>query len=868
MKAPIDVSLSLIADSFTGQTSLRVAPQPKWNVFMMFSVHTDIGYTASQEECLRILTDNILLAADWCQRRRDLPESERHRWHVEGSLLLDTLAQKDPKNIEKMAGLFRDGLMELDAEYANVHTGVCSAESLIRYLYSSANLERKFGIPVRAASLTDVPSYTWAIPSLLSGAGVHFLSVGQNGLCGGIRNPGYPLFYWEGPDGSKVLTANSNGYARLTIDGLFGKPWAISEKLLELSAQGYPFDAYLFHGLYVDNVKVEHAAHEAILRSIEQWNRTWAYPQLSCSTVEQYGRYMEKKFGDRIPTVRGHWGDDWEDGVASAALEMGINRRNHELLPACETFAAWASSGGLLPAYPMEQFRNAWRNVSMFDEHTWGASTSISQPEGEMARSQWAVKSAFANDAAAQARNLWQEVSGALTQGIPRPAGHWAAVMNPLSWNRTEPVRLNLPPALARIDTLHVIDAKTEKEAPCQRDGLQLVFLASEVPSVGYKLFRIEQGAGNLSPQPKPSDKGTIENEFYRAVVDLRLGGLAGLTDKQLNRELVDTKSGYGLNEYVHDPQGFSAAWRRANGKGGDARRPKEASLVRTAQGPVFSNVVCQTAVEGTPRIQQEMILYRGLKRVDFVNRIEKQVNYKPEMIYYAFPLDLHKPQFTLGLPGATAKIEQDLMNCANRNWFAVEHWVDVRSDQWGATWATVEAPLVCLGGISRRWIPHIPGDQGWLFSLVMGNIWGTNFHAGQGGKVTFRYALTSNAGSLDRVAACRFGAEVSNPLECVYLDQPSDGKLPAGEGCFCSIQPDNVMVQVIKGAEDGRGIIVRLREVAGKPTDARLTFPLLSRFSACSTDLVERDGKLLLPQGTLLKVHVPANGWATLRIR
>ena len=156
---------------------------------------------------------------------------------------------------------------------------------------------------------------------------------------------------------------------------------------------------------------------------------------------------------------------------------------------------------------------------------------------------------------------------------------------------------------------------------------------------------------------------------------------------------------------------------------------------MRTAQGPVFSNVVCQTAVEGTPQIQQEMILYRGLKRVDFVNHIEKQVNYKPEMIYYAFPLDLHKPQFTLGLPGATAKIEQDLMNCANRNWFAVEHWVDVRSDQSGATWATVEAPLVCLGGISRRWVPHIPGDQGWLFSLVMDNIWGTNFRAGQGGK-------------------------------------------------------------------------------------------------------------------------------------
>ncbi len=921
VKEPTDVKITLKSGKLAEETTVRVVPEPKWRLFTAYSVHVDIGFNDLQELIARDFVNNVAEVADWCRRMRHLPEPERHRWHFEASWELDMfIRDKGQQAIGPLVELFKDGLLELDAQYANMHTGVCSAEELVRSLYFSAAMERKWGIPARTAMLTDTPTYTWAVPSLLAGAGVRYLSVGQNAAMPG-RSPTKPLFpwddvpenvspdsfngslrirglpfYWEGPDGSKVLVAHCRQYPNSRAV-FHNDPWTLSERLRRMSAEGYPFDALLLHGLYNDNDVIKRSrsgwarplvlsgkwpdtsgshtvgedkskAHERDFKSIQQWNKTWAYPQAICGTVEQFGRYMEENFKDRIKTVRGHWGDSWEDGTASAAHEMGLNRQSHELLTAAETLAAWAWSLGLLPEYPAEKINQAYSNVLLFDEHTWGASTSISRPEHEFTLKQWQVKSAFATDGASQTASLWHKASAVLASGIKSPAGDSIIVMNPLSWVRTDVARVELPQRLAKANGLRVTDQATGKAVPCQRDGAQLVFLAGNVPPVGYKVFGIEP-AGSAPPAAVAvAGTDAIETSFYRAVADKQSGGLVSLRDKQLGRELVDANSGFALNEYVYDPAGVEGMSHRRRGpKDARPRRPQKATVARSADGPVFTSLLCRTSIEGTPDIQQQIILYHGIKRVDFVNRIDKELTYDIEQVYYAFPFAVKSPRFTLELPGAIAEADKDLMPCANRNWFGVEHWVDVRGNGFGVTWAPIEAPLVSLGGMYHEWIKEIPRDKGWLFSYIMNNLWLCNFKAGQGGNLTFRYALTSNKGPLDRVAATRFGAQVSSPLPCTLLTGRSNGKLPEAQASFCTTQPDNVVIQTLKRAEDGRGIIVRLREVAGKPTAARVTFPLLGSVSARLTDLVERDGKPLVSRNGLVEVNVPANGWATVRI-
>ena len=56
--------------------------------------------------------------------------------------------------------------------------------------------------------------------------------------------------------------------------------------------------------------------------------------------------------------------------------------------------------------FPAAAFQEAWRNVLLYSEHTWGAHNSISQPDLPFVRDQWKVKQGFALDADKQSRQL------------------------------------------------------------------------------------------------------------------------------------------------------------------------------------------------------------------------------------------------------------------------------------------------------------------------------------------------------------------------------------------------------------------------------------------------------------------------------
>ena len=102
-------------------------------------------------------------------------------------------------------------------------TGLCSEEELIRNLYYSARLHREHGVPFESFTLTDAPSHVWTIPTILAGAGIKYVSVGINGIRAPLLKQNIhhkSPFWWEGPDGSKVLTWFTAGYSQAGQIGL------------------------------------------------------------------------------------------------------------------------------------------------------------------------------------------------------------------------------------------------------------------------------------------------------------------------------------------------------------------------------------------------------------------------------------------------------------------------------------------------------------------------------------------------------------------------------------------------------------------------------------------------------------------------
>jgi len=126
--------------------------------------------------------------------------------------------------------------------------------------------------------------------------------------------------------------------------------------------------------------------------------------------------------------------------------------------------------------------------------------------------------------------------------------------------------------------------------------------------------------------------------------------------------------------------------------------------------------------------------------------------------------------------------------------------------------------------------------------SYALNNYWMTNFKAAQGGTLVFRYALTSRAGGADTVKSTRFGWEVHAPLTAVWLPDRNEGTLSGEEASFLKVSAPNVIIQAIKPAENGEGIAVRLREIAGASAEVHLTSPLVSgdEISFMMTDIAE----------------------------
>ena len=104
--------------------------------------------------------------------------------------------------------LIRSGRIDLSAVWGSMHSEFTGAEELNRLVYDFASLARTYSIKSQIALMDDVPGEPFSIPSVLACSGLRYLLIGANQFTGGgtSLSPGNVPFYWEGPDGKRVLT--------------------------------------------------------------------------------------------------------------------------------------------------------------------------------------------------------------------------------------------------------------------------------------------------------------------------------------------------------------------------------------------------------------------------------------------------------------------------------------------------------------------------------------------------------------------------------------------------------------------------------------------------------------------------------------
>jgi len=868
-------SLTVNLDGHASQFTQTIQPQKKWTLLLVPHVHLDVGYSDYQAKVATIQSRILDEAMDLTAKHPAFRFCTDGSWNLEQYLKTRTAEEK-----QRVIQAIQRQQLYIPTQYANVLTGFPTAEALIRSLYPSANLSRRYNTPLNYANITDVPSYTWSYASVLAAAGIQYFVAASNNdrapvLLQGHLNENSPM-YWEGPDGKKVLFWYSRHYMQMQF--LFGLPplTETGEEVLPLFLQMYQHPGYLADSTILFGTQVENTdlfPQQAELA--DQWNSRYAYPHLQYSGFRDALAEIARQFGNNIPTIRGDGGPYWEDGIGSDAYYAALERENESRAPSAEKLATIGALVNPRLAVDHDELNEMWNNIVLMDEHTWTSWNSVSDPDSREAVEQLRVKESRALTASGLRDHLLRSSMASISDSISAKVGS-IIVFNPLNWQRDGIVSIDLDKGYEIVDrtTEQTVPYTVVYEGPNFR---HVEFVARQVPPVGYKVYYVRSSAQSAAPA-ETSTTTTLESPYYRVELDPASGAVRSIYDKQLKKELVDQQSPWRFGQYLYVTGGdkepnsilqYRVVSPRPELQIHPATQGRLVSIERTVYG---WRACLDSSTENTPHITTEIRLFENEKKIELNENVSKKEVLTKEAVYFAFPFAMSHPQFQYEIQNGVVDPSKDMYPGAGHEWFSAQHWVSAQQDGVSATVMPLDTPLVTLGDINRgAWPTEFGQRPGNIFAYAMNNYWHTNYRADQGGDFHFRYIITS-APSTDAAALSRMGWEEATPLEtneirsqdqALELSRPLDGK----QASFLTINDPNLVLDTWKPAENGDGTILRLIDLGGAPRTVIISTSLLTIRKAFETDAIERDQKPLPLSSGGVQVQITAHEIVTIRL-
>jgi alpha-mannosidase len=402
--------------------------------------------------------------------------------------------------------------------------------------------------------------------------------------------------------------------------------------------------------------------------------------------------------------------------------------------------------------------------------------------------------------------------------------------------------------------------------------NLTIVFVAENIPPVGYKTYRItpRNKKSSYPSSIKVSNK-SLENKYYKITVDPQTGFIESIYDKELEKEIVDQKASHGFNQHIA----------RSPVDGSELSKG-ESNVAKGKEGSVLGSIIIHGKDEGCPKRVQEITIYDKIKRIDIANRILRDSTPYLEM-YFSFPFSMQNPKFRFEATNSIVTPGKDQFPGSNTDYYAIQHWVKISNPNFGITFCSVDSHLVELGGLWPGYVSEAhhcitppgyghdflkPGElkKPHIYSYVMNHNFGTNFLPTRIGDVVFRYSMFSHSSRLKELESRNFGWGVSTPLIPVFITGKQSGAHSYKEGFF-SIEEQNVMILNIKLAEDKDGVIVRLLETEGKETVATLKTLISSISESYITNLVEEKEKPLEIDAGKIRIPIKPFGIVTVKL-
>jgi alpha-mannosidase len=652
------------------------------------------------------------------------------------------------------------------------------------------------------------------------------------------------VFWWESPDGSRILSYFPFDYVN-TIDN----PFALVDWLRQFDANtGFRKMLILFGvGDHGGGPSLEMLDRVDRLRSLD------VFPAVEYGTAGNYLAWLEAQDLSKLPVWKDELYLEYHEGTFTTQARMKEwNRRSETLLTDAERLSAIATLLG--GTYDRAALRQAWTDVLFNQFHDILPGSSIREvyldaPERYRAAEQIAEHE---RDGALEA--IARAADTSAIEGTP------VAVFNTLAWDRRDPVRLRLPRSFE--GDVAVFDAQG-REVPSQvlpagRYDRDMLFAPGAVPPLGYAVYSLRP-AKPAAASPLRISETRLENEFFAVEIDPASGWVRSIVDKRNGKEVL-TGPGNELQILEDRP----SAWDAWNiGLTGTRYPSKFRSAEVVERGPVRvvlrlhhdylkPGVRKDFPTEEFPSsfFTQDVMLHAGLDRIDFVTTADWWE--EKTMLKVAFPVTVADPLASYEIPFSSIARptgERDSWEKAKRE-VPAQRWADLSQDSYGVSLLNRAKYGYDIKGSTMR------------LSLLRSPVWPDP--TADRGKHVIEYALYPHAGRWREAATVRRGAEYDAPLLAVVTDR-HPGPLPA-EKSFVSLGPERYVLASIKRAEDSDAWVLQYYESKGEAGIAELVLPFAPK-KVMKSNFLEEDGDPVPFEGNAVRLATPRNAVITLKV-
>lgn len=807
---------------------------------------------------------------------------------VENSLSLREYLNRHPDSYDEILKYTKEGRLEWGATYNCPYEGMYDGEALIRQTYLGRKWLKKMlpGCDFLTAWNVDVPGRTLQMPQILFKSGVKYLAFSRH-------EPG--IYKWYSPDGSAVLGYTPGQYYEASLPVAHAKNDAEKKQALinRLNEWAVYYKTNKIKPVLPYLISMDWSEPDEFASLITSWNQTAKkehLPLLNHSgattmykKLESQNANFEKIIGER-PNVWLYIHGPTHERALSAS------RKANRTLTAAEKFAAIASTlKNDFSSYPQKDFTLAWESA-IYPDHGWGGK------HGDLTDLTFRTK--FEN-AYSMADKILQHSLSDITKSIGiNKKGKALVVFNPLSWERTDKVEFSLNVYGRDTIMYKVIDANTNKEVPSQLiksnqlnetdEVISLVFIAEKVPSVGYKTYYLVPYSAELNKgvpvQPTnpvvldaAASSSTQQNKFYK--IQFGDGGVKSIFDKELNKELLDTKNLLGGEIFQMESVGFGA------GEFSDIQPVSMNGFEKLSQYKPKWNCVeygpVRKSWEFTQQtkfatIHQTITLYENLKQIDFKAAIMGFSGEHYREYRMAFPLNQSQSKVAYEVPMGVVQVGKDEIKgaagfskpdqiystaCKDVHPREVQDWFNASSND-------VSVTVSCSVAVFD-WIDPTTNNVNTVLQPILLASRKSCHSEGnyylQAGNHSYQFSLTSNNG--DWHNSVHNGKQQNQPLQPFVLNvnAPKEG-LPLSYS-FAGVNADNLVISAIKKSEDDNSIIMRLVDMQGKSADATINWFGKSNIVS-TTNMIEEDDQPLVISADKIVLPVKAYSIETIRIK